>query len=105
MPKIMILDKNETLGEDNNVWSWKDILKKIDEESTELTLALCKEDKANIAEETLDLIQLCAGVLDKLEREGTDIDQEFLKHEKKLINRKWKSKGIIDIKVQKFGRV
>lgn len=105
MPRMMILDKNVEQGQNNSKWSWRDISNKLDEEATELMVALHEQDKAHISEEALDVIQIAIGILDKLEREGVDINQEFLRHEKKLINRHWKPKGEIEIKVYKYGRV
>lgn len=101
MLKMVILDKNELLKLDHSTWNWNEILDKVKEESKELAVAIQEGDKAHIAEETLDNIQINMGVLDKLQQEGVNINQEFQRHEKKLINRKWKIKGIISIKVYK----
>lgn len=103
--KLMILSHNDRLKQDNNKWSWTDIGIKHIEESEELLEAIAEEDMHHIAEEVLDEIQVCVGILDKLEREGVDINQELLRHERKLINRYWKPKGEIEIKVHKYGRV
>jgi len=97
----MILSHNDKLNQDNNLWNWQDIVKKHKEEAAELVEAIRKEDKYQIAEEVLDEIQVCIGILDKLENEGIDIEQIFLKHNKKLVNREWKGKGVVNILWQK----
>jgi NTP pyrophosphatase (non-canonical NTP hydrolase) len=95
--ELMILSHNDRLKQDNNKWNWTDISMKHKEESIELLEAIAKEDRHHIAEEVLDEIQVCVGILDKLEREGINIQQIFLKHNKKLVNREWKGKGVVRI--------
>jgi phosphoribosyl-ATP pyrophosphohydrolase len=99
--KLMVLSHNDKLKLDNNKWGWKDIKIKHLEESKELLLALDKEDKYQIAEEALDEIQVCIGILDKLRREGVNLEQIFHRHNKKLVNREWKCKGVVEIKWEK----
>lgn len=96
MPKMMILDKNDP---------WPTHGAKLIEEAEELAEGIENGDKANIAEEAFDTIQVCIGILDKLRIEGIDIRTECLRHEKKLINRGWKHKGILEIEVRNSGRV
>jgi phosphoribosyl-ATP pyrophosphohydrolase len=105
MLKMMNLDKNKSLKLDHSIWTWNEILNKAKEEAKELTEAIKDGDKAHIAEEVLDNIQINIGILDKLHQEGINVNQEFLRHEKKLINRGWKSKGVIEIEVKSIGRL
>jgi NTP pyrophosphatase (non-canonical NTP hydrolase) len=99
--KLMILSHNDRLKQDNNKWSWADIGIKHIEESDELLEAIAEEDMRHIAEEVLDEIQVCVGILDKLEREGINIEQIFLRHNEKLVNREWKGKGVVKIQWQR----
>jgi NTP pyrophosphatase (non-canonical NTP hydrolase) len=85
----MVIDKND---------SWGMHKAKAHEECLELIEAINENDELHIAEEALDNIQVSIGILDKLSSEGVDIQTVINKHNKKLINRGWKSK--ITIKVQ-----
>lgn len=96
--KFMILSHNERLGIDKNKESFKDIAKKHEEESEELKEELERGNKFKIAEETLDQMQICIGILDKLATEGMDIEQLVKRHNKKLLMREWKDKGVVIIK-------
>lgn len=96
--KFMILSHNERLGIDKDTETFKDIAKKHEEESKELKEELERGDKYKIAEETLDQMQICIGILDKLALEGLDIEQLVKRHNKKLVMREWKDKGVVVIK-------
>ncbi|KGK88014.1 hypothetical protein [Clostridium sp. HMP27] len=95
--KLMVLSHNDNLKQDNNTWSWNDIKEKHQEEAAELIQALTEKDNYQIAEEVLDEIQVCIGILDKLQRDGLNIEQMVLRHNKKLVNRNWKDKGVVNI--------
>lgn len=87
--------------------SWEKHRDKSEEESVELYRAIqevihgeCDENKLlHIAEEALDNIEVSIGILDKLEQ----IDKEIIKkanlnHIKKLENRGWNFKRILEIR-------
>lgn len=95
--KLMILKNNKGLGIDKSKENFQDILKKYQEESRELEEALQSEDDVQIAEETLDVIQMCIGILDKLNSNGMNINQLVKRHNKKLVMRNWEDKGVIQI--------
>lgn len=88
----MVLDKNDT---------WKVSKDKIDEESTELIEAIKEGDSQHVAEETLDTIQVCIGILDKLYQNGINIQEEVYKHNKKLVDRGWKHKAVVKAQVNR----
>ncbi|QAT40859.1 MazG nucleotide pyrophosphohydrolase domain-containing protein [Clostridium sp. JN-9] len=94
--KLMVLDRD---------YNWLKHKYKLCEETCELVKGINEKDLANIAEEALDIIQVCIGILDKLQLNGIDISQVFLRHEKKLIDRGLKPKGVIEIEVRNIGRV
>ncbi|KOY64214.1 MazG nucleotide pyrophosphohydrolase domain-containing protein [Clostridium sporogenes] len=88
---LMILDKNETLKQERE---------KLLEESLELMNAITSCGIENTTEEVLDVIQVCIGILDTLEKEeDIDLEKEFNRHNRKLLGRDWKSKGKIIIKI------
>lgn len=99
--KLMVLSKNKKLGYDNSKWSLKDFLKKLKEEFGELEEAIGEGDNIHIAEEVLDVIQACVGMMYKLFKKGLDIEQLFHRHNKKLVNREWKYCAEIKIQVNK----
>lgn len=72
---------------DNRKMTWNDWKKKLNEEVDELDAALCFKDKKDIMEETLDVIQICTGIMAKLYREGIIIEQGIHRHNKKLVDR------------------
>ena len=88
----MVLDKED---------HWNLHQSKLYEEFRELDNAIDEGDNIHIAEETLDVIQVAIGVLDKLHHEGIDVQQAIHRHNKKLINRGWKHKAVIKIHVNK----
>ena len=96
--KLMILKNNESLCIDKNKETFEDILKKYQEESIELKEALQSGDDLQIAEETLDVIQICIGILDKLNSKEINVGQLVKRHNKKLVMRNWKEKGVIQIR-------
>ena len=97
--KLMILSHNDESNK--NTETWDDILKIHEEESDELIVAIKAGDKSSIEEETMDQLQVCLGILDKLEREGANLEELFNRHNRKLIKRFWKDKGEIKIQWEK----
>ncbi|HDK7158949.1 TPA: nucleotide pyrophosphohydrolase [Clostridium botulinum] len=90
---LMILDKNETLKQERE---------KLLEESLELMNAITSYDIENTIEETLDVMQVCVGILDTIEKqENIDLNKEINRHNRKLLKRGWKTKGNIYIKLIK----
>lgn len=94
--KLMILSHNDESNK--NTENWEDVLKIHKEESNELIEAIKTGNKSSIEEETIDQLQVCFGILDKLEREGTNLEEIFNRHNRKLVKRFWKDKG--EIKIQ-----
>lgn len=90
MIELPILDKND---------SWQKSRDKLEEESKEcldkinLLINNYGMDKREIASEALDVIQVCIGILDKLDNEGVNVRLEVAKHLVKLSNRGWGIKG------------
>lgn len=104
--ELMVLGKNEKLGIDNDRLELEDFADKLLEETVELVNAIHKfktgkGSRGDIAEEALDNIQVCIGVLNRLYIDGADIKQEIHRNNKKLINRWWKPKAVIRIQVQR----
>ncbi|KZL94348.1 MazG nucleotide pyrophosphohydrolase domain-containing protein [Clostridium magnum] len=99
--KLMVLDKNKKLGCDNSKWSFKDVFKKLKEEVNELGEAIEEGDKDHIAEEVLDVVQVCIAILFKLFMNGINIEDAVHKHNKKLTDRFWKPKAVIKITVNR----
>lgn len=90
---LMILDKEETLTKE---------FVKLQEEFKEVSKAIELNDIENIAEEVLDVVQVCIGMLETLqETKNIDIRQEVGRHVKKLVERGWKDKGKILFQVIK----
>lgn len=97
--KLPILQKND---------SWGEHQKKSVEENLELFEAIeviqlkeyiTENDLLHTAEEVLDNIEVCIGILDKLEQ----IDKRIVKkananHIKKLLERGWKFKKLLEVK-------
>lgn len=97
--RFPLLDKND---------SWKIIINKLREESTEATVEMrnqtfgkYEDNKENIAAEVLDVIQVCIGALDKLEQEGLDLILASEKHCNKLKNRNWRIKEYLNLSESK----
>ncbi|TDT63404.1 hypothetical protein [Fonticella tunisiensis] len=87
---ILVLKKNDTI---------KEMLSKLDEEVLEVIHAATAENEERVAEEVFDTIQVCIGILDKLERFGADIKGSLERHNKKLLERGWEYEKVIHINV------
>jgi len=98
MIKLYVLDKNERLNLDNSKWTFKDISRKLHEESKELREALTLTDNEHIAEKALDVIQVVIGLLDKLSNGNMDLKKEIEIHNSKLKGRGWELKRTYEIK-------
>ncbi|GIW49183.1 MAG: hypothetical protein KatS3mg079_659 [Caloramator sp.] len=92
--ELLILEKDD---------SYTDMFSKLHEEVEEVSTEIIKhatekeDTKEKIAEETLDVIQVCIGILDKLEKEGIDIAKEIEKHNMKLLRRGWRYKEVVHL--------
>ena len=96
--KLMILDRNIKTLENNDNDSWEKISNKLEEEYHEVQEAIRGDsDRLQIAEELIDVIQVAIRGLVLLAKEGFDINKLFSRHNKKLVNRGWKEKKIINI--------
>lgn len=96
--KLMILDRNIKTLENNDNDSWEKISNKLEEEYHEVQEAIREaSDRLQIAEELIDVIQVAIRGLVLLAKEGFDINKLFSRHNKKLVNRGWKEKKIINI--------
>lgn len=101
----MILDKNLKTSESNDNDSWDKISNKLEEEYQEVQEAIReRSDKLHIAEELLDVQQVVIRGLILLVKEGFDLRQLFNRHNKKLVNRGWKEKKIINIFIEEWFR-
>ena len=101
----MILDKNLKTSESNDNDSWDKISNKLEEEYQEVQEAIREgSDKLQIAEELIDVIQVAIRGLVLLAKEGFDINKLFSRHNKKLVNRGWKEKKIINIFIKEWFR-
>jgi hypothetical protein len=98
---MMILSHNHKINQDNNKWSFEEIAEKHLEESKELAEALMENNIMHIAEEAFDQLQICIDVLDKLQSLGINIEQMCMRHNKKLVMRKWVDKGVVNITWQR----
>ncbi|MBY6846698.1 nucleotide pyrophosphohydrolase [Clostridium botulinum] len=88
---LMILDKEESLPQE---------LVKLQEEFKEVSNAIISNDKENTTEEILDNMQVLIGMLyTKVKTENMDLEKELNRHNRKLLNRGWKIKGKINIKI------
>lgn len=99
--KLMILGKNKITGLTKSRETFTELKEKHLEEANELKEALEEGIYRNIAEEAMDQIQVCIGILDKLASLGLNIDQITKRHNKKLVIRGWEEKGVIYIKCKK----
>lgn len=103
--KLMILDRNIKTSESNNNDSWEKISNKLEEEYLEVQEAIREDyDKLHVAEELIDIIQVAIRGLVLLAKEGFDISKLFSRHNKKLVNRGWKEKKIINIFIKEWFR-
>lgn len=58
------------------------------------------KSRDELAGEVLDVVQICIGILDKLEKEGLDIENATLEHLKKLVSRQiWVIDKMIKIEI------
>lgn len=107
-----ILKKNNELGIDNDVISYDEISKKLDEEVKELTdeITLFRTRKSievlkNLIAETFDVIQICILILWRASKEGkvmgenTLIQDSNIKHKDKLHERQWIIETGIEVNV------
>ncbi|MBC2581649.1 MazG nucleotide pyrophosphohydrolase domain-containing protein [Clostridium sp. DJ247] len=90
--ELMVLDKDE---------SWNLHKARVYEESLQLVKAIKEDDKAHIAEEVLDNIQVAIGIIEKLYQDGIDIQQIVHRHNKKLVNKGGKAKATIKFQINK----
>lgn len=97
--KLMVLKDNPRLGINNETYTLKQIKDKLKEEYEELIDEIDKEDLIKTAEESLDNIQVNILLLDYLRKRGIDIGQVSKRHNKKLVNRGWREKAILLIRI------
>lgn len=111
--KMYLLDKSEKLGLDNKDLTLIEfrnlLLQEVKESELEIEkVRVYKNDRLKVkkhrillAQELLDVIQICITGLIMLARDGIDIRLQFIKHNNKLINdRQWKCKKYIEMKVR-----
>lgn len=97
--QMMVLDRSRQLGIDNNKATLNDFMNKLAEEIEEVRWGLILEDMDNLQEELFDTIQVCIGMLNKLDKEGLSIRNGLNKHHKKLVARGWTSRKMINFTV------
>lgn len=98
--KLMVLDKNK--NENNSKSSLRHTFKRLNKEVDELAQAVADGDNNHIAEEVLDVIQMCIAMLFKLFISGLDIENAIHKHNRKLMRRGWKPSAIIKVQVNRI---
>lgn len=101
MVRLMILDKNIKTGEDNSNDTIEVVKEKLTEEVGELLQAFESGDWLSIREETFDVMQTLLRVFKLMLKQGYDIRQLNKRHNKKLVNRGWKSMAILEILIKK----
>lgn len=86
--------------------SYSDMKAKLEEEVDELKEAITNyvvygkpNNAEEVCEETFDVIQVCIGILDSLEKCGTNIDEASMNHLLKLISRHWDIKKMMKVEV------
>ena len=100
--KLMILDRNIKTSENNDSDSWEKISNKLEEEYQEVQEAIREADREYIAEEIFDLLQVSIRAFVLLTKEKFNIEQLNMRHNKKLVNRGWKEKKIINIFIKEW---
>lgn len=96
--KYMELETNGK--EDNKNDNWDKIKEKLSEELNELIEAIEEKDVKHIGEEVNDTVQVLIRVFKQIEKDGGNIEQLNARHNKKIVNRKWKGKRKIKIIVE-----
>jgi len=97
--QMMVLDRSKQLEIDNSIANWDCFMEKFGEEGCEVYRAIENKDMVNLQEELFDVIQVCIGMLDKLDREGLSFRNGLNKHHKKLVSRGWTSKKMINFTI------
>lgn len=110
--KMYLLDKSEKLGLDNKDLTLMEfrnlLLQEVKESEIEIEkIRVYKNFKEKsqkhrilLAQELLDVIQICITGLVMLAKEGIDLKLQLWKHNYKLINeRQWKYKKFIEMRV------
>jgi predicted house-cleaning noncanonical NTP pyrophosphatase (MazG superfamily) len=72
----------------------EDLIEKLDEETSEVKQSVIDED---VIAETLDVIQVCIGILDLYKDNGKDLKWHIQEHNKKLLGRGWTVKELLNI--------
>jgi len=72
----------------------EDLIEKLDEETSEVKQSVIDED---VIAETLDVIQVCIGILDLYKEQGKDIKYHVAEHNKKILGRHWEVKELLNI--------
>lgn len=90
---------SDKLGIDNNTATLDQFIAKFIEEYSEVRCAFLNGDMNNMQEELFDTIQVCIGMLDKLDKEGLSLRNGLNKHHKKLVSRGWTSKKMINFTI------
>lgn len=86
------------LKKDNETYF--NLFNKLVEEVIEVREEMIAYKKENLVSEILDVIQVCIGILDKLEQDGIKIKKEIEKHNLKLLQRGWIYKKVLHIDVE-----
>lgn len=99
--RMMVLDKVISHKKEVQLkkLTYEDWKNKLVEECDELKIALDSGDRTEIAEEALDVVQVCIGIIAKIVRKGIRIDLAIFKHNKKLVNRDCKESAIVEFNV------
>jgi len=102
MIKLPVLEKNDNwfTHKSKLLEEVKEVIEELDRKPHSAKEKL-KYDLAAVSE-VFDVIEVCIGILDKLENEGIDIEKAAWQHYRKLESRGRKSKGMIEIEKLRF---
>lgn len=98
---LPVLQKDDSWEEHSNKLfeECKELDKEIWDKSNDITERTEEEKSLSIAEETLDVIEVCIGILDKLEQDNKGIvEKANLNHVRKLVERGWQFKAVLEIR-------
>lgn len=70
------------------------LIEKLDEETSEVKQSVIDED---VIAETLDVLQVCIGILDLYKEQGKDLKWHIQEHNKKLLGRGWTIKELLNV--------
>lgn len=98
MIEFYVLDFNERLNINKNTETLEELKAKLKEEYEELVIALDSGNTEDIIEESLDLGQVNANIIDRYCDGKLSLEKQVNLHNMKLIGRKWEFKKTYEIR-------